>query len=505
MICNNCGKELKEGAKFCGHCGKEVNIERNIKSDTKNFEEEKKETKKIIKKTLKKIIVVVLVFLAIVAIISGIIVSIKRKTINNTQNSSGTFEENIEEEEIKKIPEDKKAIVTFVENGVETKEEREVDREKLLSCVNNVIINTSDELRGIGAGVIKYKLLLYYVEYDIIIDNKTTHKNEYGAIMHSNVVAQDLRSIYAKNYYYRLVTKFSNDNPMLQVVKMGDTTRNEQFILNDVVVSREEYFQDIEDSLTNVFGSSCRNIHIGGINAKDNEWVKSIFNTTEQNNEKEAEDEEVTANEDYEEMMNLYDENNSNNNSNTNSDVITNNNSVEKPEEYLAPLISTRDSHDSTYNQDYGYITIDINDYDYDDEVTVSVNGNQATRVYRTCYSYDYNLTVGENSFDISVTNKYGKTTSKKHTIKFEPSVPKISIMQQGNSYGFLDEPTIVADYNKLKNLDIKVTCNGKSGTITYNEYYNVSEQEEEGENTVVFTVTNKYGKTYTTSYTYTK
>ena len=76
-------------------------------------------------------------------------------------------------------------------------------------------------------------------------------------------------------------------------------------------------------------------------------------------------------------------------------------------------------------------------------------------------------LNHGDNSFDISVTNKYGKTTNKKHTIKFEPSTPSVSITQQGNSYGFFDVSEMTPEYNKLKNLTLSITCNGKKGTIT--------------------------------------
>lgn len=525
MYCSNCGNKIEKHEKFCTNCGNEIKIEQDINDSNKGLEyiikeniekqendifsetinenlKNQKHKNRSIKRTLN-IVVFIIVFIIIYILIANMKQNnVEPKDVNNNV-----------QKEIEKI-------TLNVENNLRQDIDIEINKENFLKYIVedlNTICNeylTEDTNVELFSSAGLYNVNKNEISFIIYIVFYTNSDNKDCIIAVQKVKETDdiLLPVIAMidNISYPLVSNEIIQTTMSFMEVMGNYTFNSDHVMFSIAPKANSDIYELIVDDVDIDIILTENID----NSEQNIAIQDILNNQNSND-----NEEVTANEDYEEMMNLYNKNNSNNksdnnssinndekdNSNINSEVITDNNSVEKPEEYLEPLISIRDSHDTTYNQDGGYITIDINDYDYDDEVTVLVNGNQATRVYRTCYSYDYNLTVGENSFDISVTNKYGKTTNKKHTIKFEPSVPKISIMQQGNSYGFIDEPTIVADYNKLKNLDIKVTCNGKPGTITYNEYYNVSEQEEEGENTVVFTVTNKYGKTYTTNYTYTK
>lgn len=513
MNCSNCGKELKEGAKFCGNCG--IKAEQKIENvqPKEDISKKQKENKKIIKISLKKTIAIVsIVFLLI--LISSIVVLLKNKKAHMAiETYDEKYENNIQETEKneKEIPEEKQVYVSFMDSkGNEEIELREIDREDLIQYMENIYVKTREKGVSVNWFVYESKIVLYYIEYDYKIKGlDTTHSNTYGAIMYSNhfYPSQYTGSIL---FYKTHVGIWSTANQAFNEYTTLYETSNLKFKPIDIANIRDNRLaQDLKNSIQTLNNTEYFNIRMGVINKSENPWLQEYFDN--QNNDVEIEEQQnITSEQDNKPTYNEQNSNNSNYEEEQNNDDYTssyekNNNYSNTAEEYSAPTISIRDSHSNLYNQDYGYITIDISNYDYDDEVTVSVNGNQATRVYRTCYSYDYNLTVGENSFDISVTNKYGKTTNKKYSINFEPSQPKVSITKQGNSYGFFDVPESTPEYNKLKNLDIKVTCNGKSGTITYNEYYNVSEQEEEGENTVVFTVTNKYGKTYTTSYTYTK
>ena len=291
--------------------------------------------------------------------------------------------------------------------------------------------------------------------------------------------------------YYGLETKYKfykNDDGDIYKIEELDETK--YYTFEEASKLYEDEYADIvannnkdELDIAKIMLSSFNELNING--NIDDEF--NIMNEDIQNNTTETETSMT-----YNQTNNYWDDN---------DDDYYSNNNVEKdsiPE--ISNIININQN-----NEDFGRLEIMVDEYDYVDEFTVIVNGNSTIQNGYNLYSYKYNLSPGNNSFNISVTDKYGKTTNKKYSINFEPSQPKVSITKQGNSYGFFDVPESTPDYNKLKNLDIKVTCNGKSGTITYNEYYNVSEQEEEGENAVVFTVTNKYGKTYTTSYTYTK
>ena len=391
MYCGNCGKELKENAKFCGNCGNEVKIEGNIKSDTKNFEEEKKETKEFIKKTLKKIIIVVLVFLAIVAIISGIIVSMKRKTYTNVQYSNDSSLTNVSED-----------------LGISKEDENRI-KEMYGKINENGTIQEAyyfEELNTYYLWVIYSKnsdILYCTVSYSDSINNAKVVKH-YGS-----------EKIFVNTQY--ICTYKEANTSILNGLKQRD----------DVLV------------LTGIQFNSLINV-----GADDLQILENNVNTNI-----DVEDEEVTVNEDYEEMMNSYNKNNSNNesnnnssinndekdNSNTNSEVITNNNnnnnSVEKPEEtFTAPVINAN----IKIEKDILKILYTLGD-NYDDTLNVTIkhngtiimNDNKAVSVNKT-HTQEIKVTEGTHKIEMITTNSKGKTTTEKFTEEFNYSLPTINV-----------------------------------------------------------------------------
>ena len=77
MICNNCGKELKEGAKFCGYCGTKTEQKIENGQPKENISKKQKENKK------KKTVIIISCILLTIALIVGILVYFNNKEERN--------------------------------------------------------------------------------------------------------------------------------------------------------------------------------------------------------------------------------------------------------------------------------------------------------------------------------------------------------------------------------------------------------------------------------------
>lgn len=77
MICNNCGKELKDGAKFCGYCG--TKLEQKIE----NGQPKENISKKQKEKGKKKTVIIISCILLTMALIVGILIYFNNKEERN--------------------------------------------------------------------------------------------------------------------------------------------------------------------------------------------------------------------------------------------------------------------------------------------------------------------------------------------------------------------------------------------------------------------------------------
>lgn len=435
MICSNCGKELKEGAKFCGYCGTKTEQKIENGQPRENISGNEQGNKKIIKISINKSIFIVLIVLLLILIISiGII--LKKKKINTSiqpydENNKNNIESNLPNYPLGLSEEDVKNI-----NGMYNR------------------INESGNIQE----AFYFKEEQYY--YFWVIYNKNND------ILYCTV------SYLGNISNAQVVKHYGSEKTFIGTFKEANTA-----ILDGLRQRKDVYVLSFEQ-----LKAIIKDLNIND-ESKNNSLEETQNINEQQNNNSETYKDSIISE-------------NTNNYYNYDSQYNTPNNTVE---EYQKPVVSISGA---VSNDDFGSISIEILRNDYDDELTVLVNNKKATRVDRKTYTFDYTLKPGNNIFDVSVTNKYGKTTNKKYPIEFEPYEPLVSLNRHDNNCGSLAVPDSIPKYNKLENLDLLITCNGKEGTIIGTQY---SVEDEEGENIVVLTATNKYGKTYTTSYTYTK
>ena len=428
MICSNCGKELKEGAKFCGNCGIKAEQKIDNGQPKEDISKKQKENKKTIKISLKKTIAIVsIVFLLI--LISSIVVLLKNKKAHMAiETYDEKYENNIQETEKneKEIPEEKQVYVSFMDSkGNEEIELREVDREDLIQYMENIYVKTREKGVSVNWFVYESKIVLYYIEYDYKIKGlDTTHTNTYGAIMYSNhfYPSQYTGSIL---FYKTHVGIWSTANQAFNEYTTLYETSNLKFKPIDIANIRDNRLaQDLKNSIQTLNNTEYFNIRMGVINKSENPWLQEYFDNQSNNDGTEiVEEQQKVANEENENLM--YNEQNSNYDDYDSDDYdYDDNNSNNIVTEFSSPIVTINNTETET-TRDTINLNYSIKD-EYDGQIVIHIKNNGDLIDSKGIYEKNYNgvceipLKSGTNYISVLVQNSKGQETTKKITINKE-------------------------------------------------------------------------------------
>ena len=155
-----------------------------------------------------------------------------------------------------------------------------------------------------------------------------------------------------------------------------------------------------------------------------------------------------------------------------------------------APTL-TLNQGDQTVTDKYFTVSGKATDANY--SVAVTINGESVNVNYYGNWSKQYELSEGENTFEVIATNENGKQTKKSVTVTYNVGAPTLTLNQGDQTV--TDKYFTVSGKATDANYSVAVTINGESVNVNY--YGNWSKQYElsEGENIFEVVATNEKGK----------
>lgn len=463
MYCGKCGKEIKEGEKFCTKCGTQISndtehINNVIQNKSKSSNSSKK--KKII------IISIIIIFIVILGIIMNMILNDEKK--NKENNTTENIADNIKKEDFR--------LDTTAETGITYNFNLNEVQQALDKACNENNVKKFTKFEYITSND-------YNMVYNSYADENSTTACTIIIQMHNNYIAsiayhytnENLKfaeNTWKKIFYDTLKELFNSEyiNPIIETLEklpnnkskydnhtlcMKVKAENQGINQYSLTASSQEYVEDLKSVYPDIF-----NIENG--KNKDNENKIENTSTTDENT------------------------NNMNSNNNTNYDnTDTNPNTNSKPKKEMIEMpyfqmgYELKEYTDKLDKLGIKYKIVKKSNLDYEDNTVIDVEANgkkieKGTTITITVADNVYDLNVRFDTYyllelaDISATDYENKTINVKVDVHgknvFNGNLPLTEVDWAETAFTIKGKPDIRNDF--------EITVEGKKITKPIKTYY---------------------------------